>query len=115
MLNGTLGQMQVNWKPGSSACVILAASGYPSKPVTGDPINGLTEANAIPGIEIFHAGTARDESGNYVTSGGRVLGITAAGLDLSTSLSKVYSAVDVVQWPGMQFRRDIGHSSARIG
>ena len=113
MLNGTLGQIKVEWRSGSSACVVLAASGYPSKPTAGDAINGLAEANAIPGIEIFHAGTALDDSGNYVTAGGRVLAITAAGPDLSTSLRTVYSAVDMITWPGMQFRRDIGAMAAR--
>jgi phosphoribosylamine--glycine ligase len=112
MLNGTLGRLEVNWRPGSSACVVLAASGYPSKPNTGAIINGLAEAGGMPGIEIFHAGTAKDESGNYVTAGGRVLGITAAGPDLSTSLSKVYSAVDLIDWQGIQFRRDIGAVAA---
>lgn len=113
MLNGTLGNLNVQWRPGSSACVVLAASGYPSKPTTGDPIKGLKAAGAIEGIEIFHAGTGRDESGNYITAGGRVLGITAAGNDLESSLKTAYSAVKKIEWPGMQFRRDIGTTAAR--
>lgn len=108
MLNGTLGRTQVRWRSGNSACVVLAADGYPAKPRTGDVINGLTESTSVPGVEVFHAGTARRSDGSYVTAGGRVLGVTATGDDLSSALNSTYAAVEKINWPGMQFRRDIG-------
>ncbi|KXK00308.1 MAG: phosphoribosylamine--glycine ligase [Acidobacteria bacterium OLB17] len=108
ILAGRLADMEIKWTKGSSGCVILASEGYPGKPRTGDVINGLQEAAAIPNVAIFHAGTARDQAGNFITSGGRVLGVTAAGADVSAALATAYEAVSKISWPGMQFRRDIG-------
>ncbi len=105
MLDGTLGSIDIKWKPGSSACVVLASDGYPQKPRTGDIISGLENVGEI---EVFHAGTSKDEAGNYVTSGGRVLGVTATGDDLAEALSTAYSAVTKISFDGMQYRRDIG-------
>ncbi|MBK7393152.1 MAG: phosphoribosylamine--glycine ligase [Chloracidobacterium sp.] len=105
MLDGTLSSIDIKWKPGSSACVVLASEAYPQKPRTGDVINGLEN---VSGVEVFHAGTSKDEAGNYITSGGRVLGVTATGDDLSAALSTAYSAVAKISFEGMQFRRDIG-------
>ena len=114
MLAGRLSELSINWAAGSSACVILAAEGYPGKPRTGDPIDGIEKAAAEDGVTIFHSGTTfrsdteRHEKRQYQTSGGRVLGVTAAGNDLENALSRAYSAVDDINWPGMQYRRDIG-------
>jgi phosphoribosylamine---glycine ligase len=108
MLDGKLADLTINWRPGSSACVVLASEGYPGNPRTGDIIHGLQEAAASPNVEIFHAGTARDEARNFVTAGGRVLGVTSSGEGLNAALSIAYSAVKKVDWPGLQFRRDIG-------
>lgn len=108
MLAGWLGETEIKWRPGSSACVILAAENYPAKPRTGDVINGLNEAAAHKDVVTFHAGTKLDERGMFVTSGGRVLGVTAVGDDLASALEKAYAAAGEITWPGMQFRRDIG-------
>ena len=108
MLEGRLGETEIKWRPGSSACVILAAENYPAKPRTGDPINGLENAATHADVVIFHAGTMLSENGSLVTSGGRVLGITAVGDDLASALEKAYAAAGEITWPGMQFRRDIG-------
>ena len=129
MLAGTLNDLDIKWQPGSSACIVLASEGYPSKPRTGDLIGGLDKAAAIPNVEIFHAGTAigRDEGGGvrdendtsasslipqpsffFTTAGGRVLGVTATGDDLPSALALAYSAVSKILWQGMQYRRDIG-------
>jgi phosphoribosylamine---glycine ligase len=105
MLNGTLKDLDIKWRPGSSACVVLASEGYPGKPRTGDPIHGLSD---LGDVEVFHAGTALDGSGKFVTAGGRVLGVTAAGDGLSSALATAYASVDKISWPGMQFRKDIG-------
>jgi len=108
MLDGRLDQLDISWKQGSSACVILAAKGYPAKPRTGDTIHGLYAAAAMENVEIFHSGTSRRDSGEIVTAGGRVLGVTAMGGDLDSALSLAYEAVSRISWNGMQFRRDIG-------
>ena len=109
MLNKTLNKIDIKWQTGSSACVVLAAENYPNKPRTGDVIEGL--GADLEGVEIFHAGTAKDSDGNFITSGGRVLGVTANGENLNEALAKAYRAVGKISWNGMQFRRDIGKTS----
>lgn len=89
-----------------SVCIVLAAAGYPGSPETGQTITGLQEASAN-GAVVFHAGTGRRD-GKVVTSGGRVLGVTASGANLASALATAYDAVGKVGFPGMQFRSDIG-------
>jgi phosphoribosylamine--glycine ligase len=108
ILDGNLDKIAVEWETGTAACVVLAARHYPNKPQTGDVIRGLEKAIKHENTEIFHAGTALDERGNFVTSGGRVLGVTATGENLSDALMRAYQAVDDLSWDGMQYRRDIG-------
>ncbi|MBA3770798.1 MAG: phosphoribosylamine--glycine ligase, partial [Blastocatellia bacterium] len=108
MLSGTLSSIDIEWKQGSSACVVLAAKNYPGKPVTGEIIKGLTEAEMIEGVKIFHAGTARGKSGELITAGGRVLGVTATCENLDAALLAAYEAAAKISFDGMQFRRDIG-------
>jgi phosphoribosylamine--glycine ligase len=103
-----LSSLDIRWKPGSSACVVLAAEGYPAKPRTGDRVSGLDAAAARENVSIFHAGTAEDDRGEFVTSGGRVLGVTATGPDLTAALAHAYAAVSDISWPGIQYRKDIG-------
>jgi phosphoribosylamine--glycine ligase len=93
---------------GASACVVLASGGYPGKYETGKVITGLEEADAHPEVKVFHAGTRRQD-GNYVTAGGRVLGVTARGSDLREALERAYAAVQLIHFDGMHYRRDIGH------
>ncbi len=120
--------LNIKWRPGNSACIVLASKGYPSQPQTGDIIHGLDEAKAIPGVEVFHAGTsfAKDEGGrmkgetsgsdssfiihnsSFITNAGRVLGVTATGDDLAAALATAYAAVGKISFDGMQYRRDIG-------
>lgn len=106
--NASLRSEDIAWKPGSSACVVLASQGYPGKPKTGDVINGLTEAATVPNVNVFHAGTTVGDDGNFATAGGRVLGVTATGNDLAMALSTAYQAASMIKFDGMQFRRDIG-------
>jgi phosphoribosylamine--glycine ligase len=97
----------LRWRHESSVCVVLASRGYPAAPKVGDPISGLDDAGALPGVNVFHAGTAcRDRS--LVTSGGRVLGVQALGPDIRSAIARAYEAVDRIRFDGMQFRRDIG-------
>jgi phosphoribosylamine--glycine ligase len=107
MLEGTLADTEIKWRDGNSACVVLAADGYPQRPRTGDRIYGLEEASAIDSVTIFHAGTKMAD-GDFVTAGGRVLGVTATGGSLSDALRTAYSAVNRISWSGMQYRRDLG-------
>ncbi len=108
IIDGNLGELNIEWRKGNSATVVLAAEGYPSNPRKGDEIKGFENAAAMPDISIFHAGTSEDETGKLITSGGRVLGVTAIANDLNSALEKAYAAVDKISWNGIQFRRDIG-------
>lgn len=107
MLDGSLSARRIEWRDCSSACVVLASRGYPLKPQTGDAINGLERARALGNVDVFHAGTARGDSG-YVTAGGRVFGVTATGPNLEGALTAAYAGVEEISFEGMQYRRDIG-------
>jgi phosphoribosylamine--glycine ligase len=87
--------------------VVFAAQGYPDAPLTGSIIRGLKEASDREGVEIFHAGTMRDEDGLLRAAGGRVLTITATGGNLQEAVARAYAAVDAIDWPGGFCRRDI--------
>jgi len=105
MIEGRLGSIDIKWKPGNSATIVLAAAGYPHRPRKGDVIAGLDD---VSGVTVFHAGTASNDAGEIVTSGGRVLGITATGEDLEQALSACYRELSKIRFEGMQYRRDIG-------
>ncbi|HEX8118194.1 MAG TPA: phosphoribosylglycinamide synthetase C domain-containing protein, partial [Pyrinomonadaceae bacterium] len=105
---GGLGGVGVEWSEDASACVVLAARGYPERPETGARIEGLEEAAAVPGVELFHAGTARAADGSLVTAGGRVLGVTATGTSLDNALARCYDSASRISWDGLHYRRDIG-------
>ncbi|HEY0547608.1 MAG TPA: phosphoribosylamine--glycine ligase [Pyrinomonadaceae bacterium] len=105
---GTLAQTPVSWSTEASACVVLAAKGYPARPETDAHIEGLENAAAREQVEIFHAGTKRDAAGGWLTAGGRVLGVTATGQTLDHALARCYDAVSGIRWDGMHYRRDIG-------
>ena len=109
--NGKLDPGMVSWKPGFAACVVLASGGYPANYEKGLPISGLEAAAGVEGVEIFHAGTTKDESG-YKTSGGRVLGVTAIGDTIDQALERAYAAVEKIDFEGMQYRSDIGRRPA---
>ncbi len=89
-------------------CVVMAAAGYPNAPRTGDAIDGIARAESDANVVVFHAGTRLVE-GQVVTSGGRVLGVTARGGDLRAARNAAYGAVDRISFQGAQYRRDIGH------
>ncbi len=108
ILEGGLNDIDNEWKPGSSATVVLAAAGYPQNPRKGHAISGLASASKMENVKIFHAGTALNEAGELVTAGGRVLGITAAANTLDAALDTAYETAGMVVWEGIQFRRDIG-------
>jgi phosphoribosylamine--glycine ligase len=91
----------------------MAAADYPGPPRTGDPIAGLEEALALPDVDVLHAGTAKDDDGQFVTSGGRVLSVVALGDDLAAARARAYEAVDFISWDGAQHRTDIALRAQR--
>ena len=111
---GTLRGMRVEWAEGASACVVAANRGYPGKYDSGAVIGGCEEAE-IGGVQVFHAGTSLSDTGELLATGGRVLGVTAAAESLTTALAACYSALEIIHWSGMQFRRDIGKSKPAFG
>ena len=104
---GRLNASKLHWKPGASACVVLASGGYPGRFEPGKKIDGLTGAEQITGVKVLHAGTKRVGE-EILTSGGRVLGVTAAGPTLGAALGSAYAAANRIHFDGMHFRRDIG-------
>lgn len=104
---GTLAARDPHWSPNPSVCVVLASKGYPAHPETGRPITGYDLAEKMVGVKVFHAGTAMKDH-QLVTSGGRVLGVTASGEDLEAAIQRAYLAVGKIQFEGMHYRRDIG-------
>ena len=107
-IDGTLDQCELEWKPVTSVCVVMAAKGYPGPYEKGKEISGLDEAGALPDVAVFHAGT-KEEGGKTLTSGGRVLGVTATGADAPSAIKKAYEAVAKIKWDGIHYRKDIGH------
>jgi len=105
-VNGTLGTMELKWSPLASVCVVMASGGYPGSYAKGKPIHGLDGAARLPNVKVFHAGTARAGE-QIVTSGGRVLGVTAWAKDLQAAQSAAYAVVERIKFEGAHFRRDI--------
>lgn len=113
-LAGTLDRIVLEWRPEACVCVVMASGGYPGAYRTGYPIRGLDAANARPDTMVFHAGTALVE-GQWVTHGGRVLGVTALGKDLREAVRRAYEAVGDISFQDAYYRRDIGYRAlARI-
>jgi phosphoribosylamine--glycine ligase len=98
--------------PGAAVCVAMASGGYPREYATGKPIRGLDDAEALPGVVVFHAGTRREGAG-FVTAGGRVLGVTARGEDIAAARDRAYEAVDCIRFEGAHHRRDIAARALR--
>ena len=98
---------KLKWRPGASACVVLASGGYPGKFEGGKEIKGLTEAAQVSNVKVLHAGTKR-QGDTIVTSGGRVLGVTASAQSLEAALQKAYTAAEKIHFDGMHYRKDIG-------
>lgn len=106
-VDGTLAEAEVNWKDETSICVVMAAEGYPKSYPKGMEITGLDEANALDGVTVFQAGT-KAEDGKIISSGGRVLGVTALGAGLAEAKKLAYEAVDKIHFDKSYCRRDIG-------
>jgi phosphoribosylamine--glycine ligase len=107
---GTLAETDIRWKDGYAVCVVMSAKGYPASPVKGDVIMGLDENQ--PNTFVFHAGTKK-ENQQFITDGGRVLGVTAFDQDLKTAIAKAYSRVETIDFKGCHYRKDIGQKAFR--
>lgn len=105
-VSGTLGNLELKWRPQAAVCVVMASGGYPGNYAKGKVITGLAVADALPDTKVFHAGTTLQD-GQIITNGGRVLGVTALGNDLLAAQSAAYAAVEKIHFEGAQFRRDI--------
>ncbi len=105
---GRLGDAAPVWSDQAALVVVMAAKGYPGSYAKNTVIGGLDDAGHIEGVAVLHAGTARNEAGDIIATGGRVLGVTAIGADVRQARERAYQAVDRLQWPEGFCRRDIG-------
>ncbi len=106
VIDERLNEIDIKWNDGAAVCVVLASGGYPCKYQTGYPIEGLCRAESA-GALIFHAGTKADGD-NILTSGGRVLGVTAVASNLDDAIKTAYGYVDLISFKDMHYRKDIG-------
>ncbi len=111
-IDGTLADTNLRWSQGASACVIASSAGYPGSYNMGFAISGLGAACQVPGVQVFHSGTSR-VGNQVVTSGGRVLGVTAVGETLEQALCRAYQALAQIHFDGIYYRRDIGHRALK--
>ena len=111
-ISGRLAEIELRWTPGASACVVASSAGYPGNYKTGFPIAGLSSAAQVPGVQIFHSGSAR-LGGQLVTGGGRVLAAAAAAPSLQEALARTYQAMAEIHFEGIYYRRDIGHRALK--
>lgn len=102
-----LDELDIKWKNGSAACVVMASGGYPKKYATGIEITGLDDKGQVDDAFVYHAGTQLLNE-KIITAGGRVLGVTATGIDLKNALEKAYVAVNKINFENAHFRTDIG-------
>jgi phosphoribosylamine--glycine ligase len=121
-VDGRLSEIELRWTPGASACVVASSSGYPGSYETGLPMTGLDDAARVPGVQVFHSGSAHSGSAHsgsaqadcqLLTAGGRVLGVTAAAPSLEEALARAYEAMALIHFDGMYYRRDIGHRALK--
>ncbi len=106
-VEGRVSDGDMAWSAPASACVVLASGGYPGKFESGRKISGLDALKSVEGVKVFHAATQMKD-GEFYTSGGRVLGVTATGVDLRSATERAYEAASQISFEGIHYRRDIG-------
>jgi phosphoribosylamine--glycine ligase len=112
-IDGTLTRQACRWVDDAAVCVVMASHGYPEAYERGQPIAGVEHAARVPGVAVFHAGTARRD-GRLVTGGGRVLGVTARAPNLRQALDHAYQTVHRISWDSVYYRTDIGRKALRL-
>ena len=113
--DGELASFDLRWYPETALVVVMAAKGYPGGYEKGTTIEGLEAAGGLDDVTVFHAGTKRGEDGAWLANGGRVLGVTALGVDVAEAQHRAYQAVDLIDWPDGFCRRDIGWRAVKRG
>lgn len=109
---GSIKDYKLEWEDGPSVCVVMASGGYPGTIEKGMVISGIDQADKVEGVKVFHAGT-RIQGNTFVTTGGRVLGVTAVGHDLRDAIAKAYQGASLISFEKMQYRKDIGHKALK--
>lgn len=109
---GKLKDIELSWKDDASVCVVLTSKGYPGSYEKGKVIKGLDSLKNRDDLMVFHAGTSVDDKG-FVTSGGRVLGVTALGKDIRSAKENAYQAIKKIHFDGMHYRKDIGDKAIK--
>ena len=110
LANGTLDQIDgLSWSRDVAVSVVIASGGYPGEYEIGKPITGIAQAEAIPGVYVYHAGTKLAEDGTLLTAGGRVLNVTAVAPDFHEAIAAAYKAVGCIHFDGAFHRNDIAH------
>ncbi|MDP2690399.1 MAG: phosphoribosylglycinamide synthetase C domain-containing protein, partial [Deltaproteobacteria bacterium] len=112
-VEGRLAGMRLRWSPKAAVCVVMSAMGYPGEYLKGSAIEGLAGAAGLEDVVVFHAGTAM-KFGRVVTSGGRVLGVTALGDGIRDAMERAYRAVGRISWEGAYYRKDIGRKALKV-
>jgi phosphoribosylamine--glycine ligase len=113
VIDDRIGSTSIEWSPDSSVCVVAASGGYPGSFEKAKPITGLDEATSVEGVVVFHSGTGRDDQGRLITSGGRVLGVTARAKTLETARARTYEAMSCIKFEGLHYRTDIARETVR--
>jgi phosphoribosylamine---glycine ligase len=108
-----LGGREISWSTEKAVCVVLTSEGYPESPTTGDEISGLEDLFGLPGVRVYHAATRMDEGGLY-TAGGRVLNVVGTGESVIEARARAYAAVELIHFPGMQYRTDIAQEALEL-
>ncbi|HEC99948.1 MAG TPA: phosphoribosylamine--glycine ligase [Proteobacteria bacterium] len=111
-IDGTLGGLSIDWDPRPAVCVVMASQGYPGNYEKGKVIQGLATVSKMKDVIVFHAGTVRKDN-HIITSGGRVMSITALGSDHKQAIERAYEAVGRIKWEGVYFRKDIGRKALK--
>jgi phosphoribosylamine--glycine ligase len=111
--SGQLGRSSLRVGTGCLVGVVMASRGYPDSSESGQTINGLEDAERIPGVAVYHAGTAARD-GHIVTAGGRVLTVAGSGSDYPEAIARAYMGVMQISFEGMQYRRDIGRKALQL-
>src|SRR6202166_380919 len=109
---GRVSEGDFKWSRDASVCVVMASGGYPGTFEVGKKITGLDEAGSVDGVKVFHAGTTKRD-GQFYTSGGRVLGVSARAADLETAVARAYGACEKIRFEGARYRRDIAGRGLR--
>ncbi|MGD9211894.1 MAG: phosphoribosylamine--glycine ligase, partial [Desulfobacteraceae bacterium] len=110
VIDGTLDRCRLQIDPRATVCVVMASGGYPQKYKKGLPISGLDKVKQMEDVVVFHAGTGMKDN-QVVTTGGRVLGVTALGETIEKAIAKAYQAVEKISWPEVHYRKDIGQKA----